>query len=381
MKLAKVLLVLFVIFTMSSILAASVKGNSFPQLPNAPVTATVNTSVDSYPLSVTLSGVPTGYDVTNGNYTGFCADLLTTIYPNSPYSATLVSSLTIPGNEWPEINYILNNVPPGATGQDIQAAIWLAEGPFTDADILAYAGFTPSALANTMANNAELHGESFTPNSTQPTAVEVLIPGAQTLLIELPTIDVAPLIAAPSDVSVSANGLGGATGLSLGTPTVSSIAYASSRLTVTNDAPALFALGQTTVTWTVTDPSGLYATATQLVSVSDVAPSIAAPSDVSVSAIALGGATVSLGSPVVGSVAYSVSQLTVTNNAPSMFPLGSTTVTWTVTDPSGLHATGTQVVTVNAAALKSITVSLSSTTPTAGPRSLSVLRAMISTAT
>ncbi len=178
--------------------------------------------------------------------------------------------------------------------------------------------------------------------------------------------DVAPSIAAPTDVSVSANALGGAT-VSLGSPVVGSVAYSVSDLTVTNDAPALFPLGSTTVTWTVTDPSGLFATATQLVSVSDVAPSIAAPTDVSVSANALGGASgVALGTPSVSSIAYAGSQLTVANNAPSMFPLGSTTVTWTVTDPSGLYATGTQVVSVNAAALKSITVSLSSTTPTAG---------------
>jgi hypothetical protein len=37
---------------------------------------------------------------------------------------------------------------------------------------------------------------------------------------------------------------------------------------------------------------------------------------------------------------------TVTNNAPSSFPLGQTTVTWTVTDTSGHTATATQVVTV-----------------------------------
>jgi hypothetical protein len=37
----------------------------------------------------------------------------------------------------------------------------------------------------------------------------------------------------------------------------------------------------------------------------------------------------------------------VTNNAPTAFPLGNTTVTWTVTDGSGNTATATQLVTVN----------------------------------
>ncbi|WP_029596707.1 HYR domain-containing protein [Flavobacterium sp. ACAM 123] len=36
----------------------------------------------------------------------------------------------------------------------------------------------------------------------------------------------------------------------------------------------------------------------------------------------------------------------VTNNAPSAFPLGTTTVTWTVTDGSGNSATATQSVVV-----------------------------------
>ncbi|NHM05587.1 HYR domain-containing protein, partial [Flavobacterium celericrescens] len=40
-------------------------------------------------------------------------------------------------------------------------------------------------------------------------------------------------------------------------------------VSVTNDAPAAFPLGTTTVTWTVVDGSGNTATATQLVTVSD----------------------------------------------------------------------------------------------------------------
>ena len=169
--------------------------------------------------------------------------------------------------------------------------------------------------------------------------------------------DVAPTITAPIAVSVPANSLGGATGVSLGVPVVGSIAYDVSVLTIVNDAPALFPLGQTTVTWTVTDPSGQSATATQIVTISDVAPTITAPIAVSVPANSLGGATgVSLGVPVVGSIAYDVSVLTIVNDAPALFPLGQTTVTWTVTDPSGQSATATQIVTVTVGSLASIVV-------------------------
>ena len=134
----------------------------------------------------------------------------------------------------------------------------------------------------------------------------------------------------------------------LGVPVVGSIAYDVSVLTIVNDAPALFPLGQTTVTWTVTDPSGQSATATQIVTIRDVVPTITAPIAVSVPANSLGGATgVSLGVPVVGSIAYDVSVLTIVNDAPALFPLGQTTVTWTVTDPSGQSATATQIVTIS----------------------------------
>jgi hypothetical protein len=169
----------------------SAKAAPFPNLPTSPVSIEITTSAPNiYPLTIVLSNVPSGFDVTNGPYTGFCANLSITITIGVVYSATLVSSLTISGGMWNEINYILNNVPAGATGHDIQAAIWLVLG-FTDAQILAIAGFTPSALANTMGANAELYGESFVPGPGQIVAVQLNTTGEQTLLIEL-TIPIPP---------------------------------------------------------------------------------------------------------------------------------------------------------------------------------------------
>ena len=50
-----------------------------------------------------------------------------------------------------------------------------------------------------------------------------------------------------------------------------------------NDAPASFPLGNTTVTWTVTDNSGNTATCTQVVTVEDNEdPTITCPSDLTV---------------------------------------------------------------------------------------------------
>ncbi|MGA3060665.1 MAG: Ig-like domain-containing protein [Candidatus Bathyarchaeia archaeon] len=115
-----------------------------------------------------------------------------------------------------------------------------------------------------------------------------------------------PSITAPIGISVAANTLGGANNVVLGTPSVSDIVWSASSLVITNNAPTsgLYPLGTTTVTWTVTDPLGNFATATQVVTVTDVAPTIIAPSDVSVPVNALGGANVVLGSPVIGSIAY-----------------------------------------------------------------------------
>jgi hypothetical protein len=106
-------------------------------------------------------------------------------------------------------------------------------------------------------------------------------------------------------------------------------------------------LGSTTVTWTVTDVNGNTATAEQIVTVSDTeAPTITAPAAVSTTADA--GACeatgVDLGSPT---TADNCGVASVSNDAPASFPLGSTTVTWTVTDVNGNTATAEQIVTVS----------------------------------
>jgi Secretion system C-terminal sorting domain/SprB repeat/HYR domain len=81
-----------------------------------------------------------------------------------------------------------------------------------------------------------------------------------------------PTITAPASVTVCANTGCTATGVLLGSPiTADNCAVAS----VTNNAPAAFPLGTTTVIWTVTDGSGNTATASQIVIVNDcTAPTI-----------------------------------------------------------------------------------------------------------
>jgi hypothetical protein len=76
----------------------------------------------------------------------------------------------------------------------------------------------------------------------------------------------APRITAPRDIIVEATGA--ATRVATGAPVTNDI-FA---VTVTNNAPSLFALGTTTVTWVAQDTNGNRSTASQLVTVQDTTP-------------------------------------------------------------------------------------------------------------
>ncbi|WP_159025847.1 HYR domain-containing protein, partial [Aquimarina sp. Aq78] len=146
-----------------------------------------------------------------------------------------------------------------------------------------------------------------------------------------------PTISCPATVSVNVDaGLCTASGVALGTPTTSDNCTIAS---VTNDAPGAFPIGDTTVTWTVTDSSGNTATCTQTVTVTDnIDPVIACPATVNVNVDAglCTASGVALGTPTTSD---NCAVATVTNDAPGIFPIGDTTVTWTVTDSSGNTAT------------------------------------------
>jgi hypothetical protein len=152
-----------------------------------------------------------------------------------------------------------------------------------------------------------------------------------------------PGVTCPADVTVSANpGQCFATGVVLGAPAAGDNCGI---LTVTNNAPAQYPKGVTTVTWTAVDTSGNTATCAQTVTVNDTQPpSVTCPADVTVSANDGCTATnVALGSPVTGD---NCSVATVLNDAPAAYPLGTNVVTWTVTDGSGNAAMCVQTVTV-----------------------------------
>jgi len=158
----------------------------------------------------------------------------------------------------------------------------------------------------------------------------------------------APTIICPANITTaktSNDGLGNCTTtVALGSPIVSDNCTPVGSLVVTNNAPAVFPIGTTTVTWTVKDAANNTSTCIQnVIVIDDEAPSINCPANVQVAANAGCTATVVLATPITSD---NCSVASVTNNAPVAFPLGSTTVTWTATDASGNTATCTQTVTV-----------------------------------
>ena len=149
-----------------------------------------------------------------------------------------------------------------------------------------------------------------------------------------------PEIFVPSDIVAEAVGLS-STMIDLGQATAYDVMGIAS---VTEHLPRYFVLGETTITWTATDTSGNSAIATQTVTIVDTtAPSITAPDSIIAEAISADSNIVTLGNPVSSDL---VDVPLISNNAPDVFPLGETTITWTATDTSGNSAIATQTVTI-----------------------------------
>jgi hypothetical protein len=152
-------------------------------------------------------------------------------------------------------------------------------------------------------------------------------------------------IAAPADISVPTDFWSNkAQNPDLGQPSVAAdpgVVYS-----VTNDAPSAFTIGTTSVTWTITDNAGNHASAVQKVTVSDLQkPFIYRMAEMGVpNDPGQCGARVSLITPY--SYDNSGLPVTVTSNAPAVFPVGNTTVIWTATDAYGNSDTSTQLITV-----------------------------------
>jgi hypothetical protein len=118
--------------------------------------------------------------------------------------------------------------------------------------------------------------------------------------------------------------------------------------TVTSDAPEVFPLGTTTVSFTAVDAHGNTSSATTTVSVVDTTPPLISnlPPPVTVEQATAAGTSVTLPMPTASDICDAAPALTTDHPTPAVFPLGATIVTFTATDASGNVATATTTVTV-----------------------------------
>lgn len=76
---------------------------------------------------MTLSGIPAGYDVIDGQYPGWCVEVGTNMTPNVNHNVRLYSSYDPaaipPSTNWDKVNYIINNRDP-YDRKTVQEVIW-----------------------------------------------------------------------------------------------------------------------------------------------------------------------------------------------------------------------------------------------------------------
>jgi hypothetical protein len=137
---------------------------------------------ESY-FNTLLTDVPSGYDVTNGTYQGWCVDT-EVLMSRSPatHDVILYSSLdppngTLGDQKWDVVNYILNHKRGGAT--DIQDAIWY----FIDFSNATKATPNNETVTGEIINDALANGTGYVPAFGQAVAV-ICVP---VLLLPQPT--------------------------------------------------------------------------------------------------------------------------------------------------------------------------------------------------
>lgn len=159
-----------------------------------------------------------------------------------------------------------------------------------------------------------------------------------------------PSITAPANVTVNANdGSCNATGVALGSPVTSDNCGVAS---VTNDAPASYNVGTTSVTWTVTDIHGNVSTAVQKVTVLDKQnPSVSVPANIQFTNASNSYSIPALSASDncgIASVTYAVTGATVrsgnSTDASGTFNPGTSYLNWTVTDVNGNSTAATTTV-------------------------------------
>ncbi|MBU5612619.1 HYR domain-containing protein [Geomonas azotofigens] len=131
-----------------------------------------------------------------------------------------------------------------------------------------------------------------------------------------------------------------------------------------SNAPAVYPVGTTEVTWSASDEAGNIGTATQSVTVQDTtAPVVTAPAAVVVEATAAQ-SPVAIGT---ATATDAVGVKSIDNNAPALYPVGTTVVTWTAKDAAGNTGIATQSITVKDTTAPAVTPPAAVTVEATGP--------------
>jgi PKD repeat protein len=181
-KLIPVVLIITLLST--SIPALTVSSAPDIQLPTGYVTMYAQYGAESW-FEMTLSGIPAGYDVENGQYLGWCIQKSVTMTKYVNHTVALYSSYDPNMPEqfhncpWNKINYVINHKQ--GSRESIEKVLWYYAGedvyPETDLD------------AQHMIINANANGTSFIPDVGQNIAI--LVEGIQTIqrtFFELPIL-------------------------------------------------------------------------------------------------------------------------------------------------------------------------------------------------
>ena len=165
-----------------------------------------------------------------------------------------------------------------------------------------------------------------------------------------------PVVTAPPSTTVAATGLGGTPATD---PQIQQFLTAATAIdnvdgpiTPTHNAPVVFPLGATTVTFTATDKAGNKGTAASTLTVADrTPPNVTAPPPATVDAVDSAGTPAT--HPAVQQFLAAATAtdnvdgpITPTHNAPAVFPAGPTTVTFAATDKAGNKGVATGTLTV-----------------------------------
>ena len=206
------------------------------------------------------------------------------------------------------------------------------------------ASYTVSVNDATVSNSAEAGKVDYAPGTyiitwTVKDGLGRTATASQVITVEAPL----PVITAPADTTVNNDqGFPYATGVTLPEPVFSAVGP----YTLTNDAPAQLPLGETVITWTLTDAYGKTITTTSKVTVVSASPTIVAPATITIVADYNGFASApNLGAPT---TTVSIDPATVTTNGTlAQYPIGTTFIEWTVKDGIDREASDMQKVIVS----------------------------------